>query len=101
MLVSGGAVSIVQVREAGVASTLPNASMDRTSTTCEPSVRPEYDFGELHDPQVPASSRHSKVEPGSLERNTKLAEPDAILPEGPDAIVVSGAVVSILQLRAA
>ena len=37
----GGAVFIVQVRVAGVASTLPAASVALTENVCEPSVRPE------------------------------------------------------------
>jgi hypothetical protein len=37
----GGAVFIVHVRVAGVASTLPAASVALTENVCEPSVRPE------------------------------------------------------------
>ncbi len=36
----GAAVSIVQVKHAGVGSVLPAASVARTSKVCEPSVRP-------------------------------------------------------------
>ena len=36
----GAAVSIVQVKLAGVGSVLPAASVARTSKVCEPSVRP-------------------------------------------------------------
>jgi hypothetical protein len=45
------------------------------------------------------SSLHSKVEPDSLAENVKLAEVELVVPEGPDVIVVSGAVVSTVQVR--
>ena len=48
----------------------------------------------MHDPQAPASRRHSKVEPVSDDVKAKLAEPVATVPDGPELIVVSGAVVS-------
>ncbi len=40
IVVFGAAVSIVQVKLAGVGSVLPEASVARTSKVCEPSVRP-------------------------------------------------------------
>lgn len=39
-VVSGAAVSIVHVYEAGVASTLPTESIARTWNVCWPAVRP-------------------------------------------------------------
>ena len=39
--VSGAVVSTVHVRVAGVASTLPAASLARTENVCDPSARPE------------------------------------------------------------
>ncbi len=40
IVVSGAAVSTVQVREAGVASTLPAGSVARTWNVCAPCARP-------------------------------------------------------------
>ena len=40
IVVFGAAVSTVNVRDAGVASVLPAASVARTSNVCDPSVRP-------------------------------------------------------------
>ena len=40
IVVFGAAVSIVQVKLAGVASVLPAASVARTSKVCEPWLRP-------------------------------------------------------------
>jgi hypothetical protein len=51
-------------------------------------------MGDVQDPQAPASRRHWKVDPASVELNAKLAEPVVDVPDGPDVIVVSGAVVS-------
>ena len=51
-------------------------------------------MGELHAPQAPASSRHSNVEPVSVDVNEKLADGDVTVPDGPELIVVSGGVVS-------
>ena len=47
------------------------------------------------------SSEHWKVEPVSLDVNAKLAEVAATVPDGPDPIVVSGAVVSTVHVRVA
>ncbi len=40
MVVSGGMVSIVKLRVAGVASVFPAASIARTENVCAPSARP-------------------------------------------------------------
>ncbi len=60
----------------------------------------------MQEPQVPASSRHWKVEPVSVAVKVKLAALDVTVPEVPPEIVVSGAVVSgggtsTVQVRAA
>jgi hypothetical protein len=44
--------------------------------------------------QDPESSEHWKVEPLSLELKSRLALVEAVVPAGPELIVVSGAVVS-------
>jgi len=51
--------------------------------------------------KLPESSLHSNVDPDSLEENVNVAEVDAVVPEGPESIVVSGAVASIVQVRVA
>jgi hypothetical protein len=40
MVVSGGTVSTVQIREAGLESVFPTASVARTSNVWDPSERP-------------------------------------------------------------
>jgi hypothetical protein len=44
--------------------------------------------------QAPESSEHWKVEPLSLELKSRLVLVAVVVPEGPELIVVSGAVVS-------
>src|SRR3954469_7864039 len=50
-----------QVELAGLASTLPAASVARTWTVCAPSVSPLYCYGDVQLAQAPASSAHSNV----------------------------------------
>ena len=45
-------------------------------------------------PHAAESTRHSNVEPASLESNAKVGVASLVVPVGPDVIVVSGAVVS-------
>jgi hypothetical protein len=51
-------------------------------------------LGEVQEPQVPESSEHWKVDPLSLELKPKLAAVEVVVPDGPETIDVSGAVVS-------
>ena len=88
--VSGGVVSTVHVRDAGDGSTLPAWSLARTDHVCDPSASAVSDFGDEQNTQPPASSLHSKLEPGFVDENPKLAELEATVPEGPDVIEVSG-----------
>jgi hypothetical protein len=90
--------STVKLRDAGLASTFPAASLARTSKVWLPSVKPEYDLGDEQAAQLLASRRHSNVEPDSLELNPKLAEVELTVPEGPEEMVVSGGVVSVTTL---
>jgi hypothetical protein len=94
----GGAVLTVQVRVAGVASTLPAPSLALTEKVCEPSARTPCSgtvFGELHEAKAPPSREHSKVEPASEEENVNVAEVLLTVPDGPEGSkVVSGGVVS-------
>ena len=83
--------SIVHVRTAGVASTLPAASVARTRSSRAPSDSPVYVFGELQAANAAPSSEHSNVEPGSLEDSVNVALRDVVVVAGPPAIDVSGA----------
>ena len=47
--------------------------------------------------KAPASTLHSKLEPGSEEEKPKLGVGSLVVPEGPESIVVSGAVVSTVK----
>src|SRR3954452_7679279 len=89
-----GSASTVQLRLAGVAATLPAASLARTEKVCALTVSPERDLGEVHPAQLPVSSLHSKVEPDSVAVKEKLAVVAVVVPLGPLEIVVSGGVVS-------
>ncbi len=92
--VSGAAVSTVKLRVASEASVLPAASLALTEKVCEPSESPVSSFGDEQAAQAPASSLHSKLDPSSVEEKEKLAELDAVTPDGPPEISVSGAAVS-------
>ena len=86
---------------AGLASVLPAASVARTSTVCEPAARPTKSFGEAqgsHGP-VPGSSWHSNVEPPSSAVKAKVALLALVGSVGPETMVVSGAVRSIVQVN--
>ena len=57
-----------------------------------------YSCGLVHAVKAPASSLHSNVEPGSFDSNANVAVVSFVGSVGPDVIVVSGALVSIVQL---
>ena len=69
IVVSGATVSTVIVRMSGVGSMFPATSVARTSKVCEPSASEAVVVGEVHDVQAAPSTRHSKVEPASLDEN--------------------------------
>ena len=73
---------------------LPAPSVARTEKVCAPSARELCDLGEAHEAQLPLSSLHSNVEPLSFAEKPKLALVEVVVPEGPESIAVSGAVVS-------
>ena len=58
-------------------------------------------MGEEQLAKLPESSLHSKVEGDSLDENVNVAELEVVVPDGPESIVVSGAVASIVQVRVA
>src|SRR5687768_10886293 len=92
-VVSGGGVTL-QLRLAGVRSTLPAASMARTRSWCTPTDRSVYWTGELHELKATPSREHSNVELASLEENARVACVLPVSVGGPESIVVCGAVVS-------
>jgi hypothetical protein len=91
---AGAVVSTVQVRCAGVASTLPAASVARTANAWEPSLRPAYCCPETQAAKGAASRLHWNVAVASSEENLNTADADVTVPDGPASMVVSGAVVS-------
>ncbi len=97
IVVSGASVSTVKVRSAGEASRLPDASLARTWRVCRPSGSCASVSGLLHAAKAPTSTAHSKVAPGSFEWNVKVGVLSAVSPAGPESMVVSGAVASIVQ----
>ena len=92
-----GAAAAATVNDcvAGVASTLPAASMARTAMACMPSVRAFVVHGLVHrGPTRRSRSRHWNAAPLSLAVKAKVGVLSVVVPVGPDVIVVFGAVVS-------
>ena len=79
---------------AGLASMLPAASWARTWKVCGPAASGPSVVGELQAANVPPSTLHSKLEPGSLAENSNVGVESAVTPAGPASIVVCGAFVS-------
>src|SRR3954463_5960004 len=99
-LEAGGGACTVHVRDAGDASTLPAASVARTSNVCAPTASPLTSRGDVHAPHTPPSRRHSNVA-ASLAPNVKLAAVAVPVPGAHPEVVVSGAVGAPAQLREA
>ncbi len=99
MLVCGGSVSTVKVREAGEGSVLPAGSTARTSSVWRPSSSRPVVNGEVQDAKAPSSTRHSKPEPGSSAAISKVGVASAVGPPGPAVIVVSGGSASTVKVR--
>jgi hypothetical protein len=100
IVVVGATVSAGSERHercAGVASVLPAASTARTSSAWSPAEGAATCSGETQTANAPPSSRHSKLEPPSDDVKRKSTGPAATSPDGPSAIVVSGATVSTVQ----
>ena len=105
-VVSGAVVSTVNDRVAGVGSVLPAESVARTENVYVPSASVPRLRGDEHawnDPVAAPgpSRRHSNVEPDSVEENVNDGALFADVPAGPVLIVVSGAVVSTVNVRVA
>src|ERR671934_2817108 len=97
----GGPVSSDQVYEAGVPSELPAASVARTSNVWLPSASAAVVCGLEHGAQLPASTRHSNVEPLSLELNPNVGVASLSSAGGCESMLVSGAVRSTVQVKLA
>jgi hypothetical protein len=100
----GVGVAIVNVRVAGLAPTLPAASVARTLNVYTPSARLGYVRGLEHAANEPValpgpSSRHSKFTPVSSAENVNDADESVDCPDGPDRIDATGARVSIVTVR--
>ena len=91
---AGGVVSTVNARVAGVASTLPAASVARTDTLCGPSARVVVVQGLVQLAHAPESTWHWNVDPLSLDVKANVGVLSLVVAVGPELIVVSGAVVS-------
>src|SRR5436305_2280081 len=86
---------------AGEPSTFPAPSVARTSTVWLPSSSAAVVYGLVHDVQLPPSTRHWNVEPGSEEWNVKAGVALPSSAGGAESIVVSGAVRSIVHVKEA
>ena len=80
-------------------SSLPAASIARTSNVWDPSVCVGGVFGEEQSFQGPLSTRHSKVESGSVEWNSNVGVLSRVRPVGPESMIVSGPWVSTTKSR--
>ena len=77
---------------------MPAPSVARVSKVCVPSARALVVCGLVQLLQLPPSTRHSKLEPGSLEvkSNVGVVSFDGL--DGLESMVVSGAVKSTVQV---
>ena len=82
---------------AGVASVLPSASRARTWKVCAPRASAGTVRGDVQSANGAASTRHSKVAPGSLV-NPNVGVVSIVCAGGTEASVVSGAVASIVNV---
>jgi hypothetical protein len=97
IVVSGAAVSTVQVKLAGDASALPAASVAATVNVWLPSASPAYVFGLVQLAAAPPSIVQLNVLPASVEVKEKLALALFVGFVGLVVIVVFGAVVSTVK----
>jgi hypothetical protein len=98
IVVFGAVRSIVHVKLAGDASVFPAASVARVSKVCVPSASALVVYGLVQVLQLPPSTPHSKVEPGSLALKSKLGVVSLDGLDGVESIVVLGPVRSIVQV---
>ena len=95
---AGADVSTVKERDAGLWSTLPAGSIARTSKMWGPSESAARGVlvapGPLQGAKASESKWHSKLDPCSLEEKPKVGVESKVVPEGPEVMVVGGAVES-------
>src|SRR6266511_4731011 len=93
VLIGGGLTGALTVNErlAGLASMFPAASWARTSNAWSPLVSGPTVVGDVHAANAPASSLHWKVDPASLDENANVGVLSLVEPDGPEVIVVCGA----------
>lgn len=101
IVVSGGVVSIVHERLAGVGSATPPGDTARTRNVRMPSASPAYVAGDAQRANAEPSSEHWNVDPGSSLENVNAADVDDVGPAGPESMLVSGAPVSTVHVRCA
>ena len=101
MKVSGTTSVTVQVAVAGVGSTLPAGSMAVTVIVCMPRPRPLNTSPLVHGAAGALSIWQVNVLPASVEVKTKLAVVSVTVPVVPLTIVVSGDMVSMVNMYAA
>src|SRR5438128_7044753 len=92
---------MVHVKLAGVASTLPAGSVARTWKVWLPSASALWLCGLVQAANAAPSSLHSKVLPALVAVKLKLALVLLVRTGGLAVIVVSGAVVSMVQVKLA
>jgi len=100
IVVLGAARSIVHVYVAGVASVLPAGSMARTLKVWLPAASPLYELGDVQAAYAAPSRLQAKVDPASVAVNANVAAVWFVGFAGLDEIVVFGAVVSTVTVRA-
>src|SRR4029078_12879606 len=88
--------TIVKVRVASTASTLPAVSVARATKVCAPVPRSEYSEGDLHAVNAASSSLHSNVA-GSVAEKTNPATVSLVSSYGPASIDTCGATVSTVN----
>jgi hypothetical protein len=93
----GAVVSTVNVTVAGDASKLPAASVARTSNVCAPSLSGGDVKGVGHGAKPWASNWHANVAFGSSDENVNVGVGLLVGLDGPESIVVSGAVMSTVN----
>src|SRR5207247_1916841 len=88
IVVSGAVRSIVKVELAGLPSVLPAGSVGRWSMGWLPSGTAEFVCGLVQELQPPPSTRHSKLEPGSLALNANVGVVSFVGLDGLESSVV-------------
>ena len=92
---------IVQVKLAGVGSVLPAGSVARTWKVWLPLTKPLYVVGLVQEVKALPSWLQANVLPGSVAVNANVALVLVLVSGGAEVMFVSGAMVSMTQLKLA